>query len=493
MSAGPAFILKEVWYQLPDSLLQDYKESIDEYISEVTGKIYTESLQNALFYRILNEFENSGYPLCRISTVKFTLDSLENHKLGVVLRIDINPGSKILINGLKLPTESDIDVSYLEKLFRFKKYEVYQKDRIERYEKILRRQDFIKTAGQSVLVKNKEDEYFLKLAFEKAPSTTLDGVVGYIPPPANDPDESGYFTGLFNIGLKNLFGTGRRMDVYWQKPDRFSEEFKVRYREPFLLGLPFHVGGVLHRLVRDTTYIEWEYSLNTEVPINENLSGFARLFNREVYPDSLASRQLRLPQTSALHTEIGLRWDTKDDPYNPKSGLIFSAYFDYGTQKNVGPAYLLQEDSLVARTNVRKVTGEAAFFRETFKNQVLALNFRTVLIAYQGDQVRPPDMFWFGGATTIRGYRENQFFGDQVGWLNTEYRFLIGPQSRLFVFADFGYYSRNLPEEKEEYLLGYGAGLSFPGPLGILQVDYGLARNLNFSQGKIHFRIINEF
>jgi outer membrane protein insertion porin family len=172
---------------------------------------------------------------------------------------------------------------------------------------------------------------------------------------------------------------------------------------------------------------------------------------------------------------------------------VFSAYFDYGTQKNVGPAYLLQEDSLVSRTNVRKVTGEAAFFRETFKNQVLALNFRTVLIAYQGEQVRPPDMFWFGGATTIRGYRENQFFGDQVGWLNTEYRFLIGPQSRLFVFADFGYYSRNLPDEKEEYLIGYGAGLSFPGPLGILQVDYGLARNLNFSEGKIHFRIINEF
>ena len=41
--------------------------------------------------------------------------------------------------------------------------------------------------------------------------------------------------------------------------------------------------------------------------------------------------------------------------------------------------------------------------------------------------------------------------------------------------------------------MGYGAGLSFPGPLGILQVDYGLAKDLNFREGKIHFRLINEF
>jgi outer membrane protein insertion porin family len=250
---------------------------------------------------------------------------------------------------------------------------------------------------------------------------------------------------------------------------------------------------MLHRLVRDTTYIEWEYSMNAEVPINENLSGFIRLFNREVYPDSLASLQLRLPQTRAIHTEIGMKWDTRSDIYNPKAGMVFSAYFDYGTQRNVGPQYLLEEDSLADRTNVRKVRGEFAFFWEGFKNQVLALHLHSILIGYQGTQVRPPDMFWFGGATTVRGYRENQFFGDRVGWLNLEYRFLVGPRSRLFIFTDFAYYSRELPEEKEEYLVGYGAGISFPGPLGILQVDYGLARNLSFSEGKIHFRLINEF
>ncbi|MEJ2636415.1 MAG: hypothetical protein P8184_14130 [Calditrichia bacterium] len=45
----------------------------------------------------------------------------------------------------------------------------------------------------------------------------------------------------------------------------------------------------------------------------------------------------------------------------------------------------------------------------------------------------------------------------------------------------------------QEILLGYGLGIRLTGPLGLLQVDYGLADGLPFREGKIHFRIINEF
>jgi len=493
ITAGPQFRLLGVHWELSDSLKEHYQTLIEENVRNYTDRPYTDELQQALFRSVIQLFENSGYPLCRIKTEGFQLDSLEANRLGIWLNLQVEEGPTVKLMGLRVPPESDISTRYLERVFRFKKNEVYDENRIERYTRLLRKQDFIKSVESIDLVYGLDSLYYLQLRFEKSPSTTLDGVVGYIPPPVNDPTQNGYFTGLFNIGLKNLFGTGRRLDVYWQKPDRYSEDFRVRYREPFLLGLPFHLGGTLHRLVRDTTYIEWEYSLNAEVPISENLSGFARFYNREVFPDSLASLQLRLPQTRAYHSELGLRWDTRDEPFNPKQGQVFSLFFDYGTQKNVGPEYLIQQDTLVSESNVTKVTGEVATFLQFFRNQVLALHFHGILIGYEGTAVRPPDMFWFGGATTVRGYRENQFFGAKVGWVNTEYRFLVGPRSRLFIFGDFAYYSRQEPEFKEEFLVGYGAGISFPGPLGILQVDYGLARGLSFSEGKIHFRIINEF
>jgi outer membrane protein assembly factor BamA len=493
LTAGPYFILSDVVWNLPDSLRPEFQNQISEKVQLYTGKTYTDELQKDLFRSLVSLFENDGYPLCRIETIGFDIDSLKNSRMGFILRIDINPGDKVNISSLRLPQNSDISVRYLERVFRFKKNEIFRQQAVERYERLLRRQDFIRKTDPPELLVGADSLYVLQLNFEKAPSTSLDGIVGYIPPPLNEPSRNGYFTGLFNIGLRNLLGTGRRLDVFWQKPDRYSEEFRVKYREPFVFGLPFNMGGMMHRLIRDTTYIEWEYSVGAEFPLSEFLTASARFYSRDVFPDSLASRRQRLPQTHSVSTELGVSWDTRDEIYNPRRGLLFSINFDYGTQRNVGPYYLLQEDSLVDKTDVTKMRGEFSVFLPVFRKQVIAAELHTVLIGYQGEKVRPPDMFWFGGATTLRGYREDQFFGDRVGWANLEYRFLLAPLSRMFVFTDLGYFSREMPEPQKEFLVSYGVGIGFPGPLGILQVDYGLARGSSFSEGKIHFRIINEF
>ena len=493
LNPGMRFILKEVDWQLVDSLKIRFGEQILDIIHDNAGRPFTADLQEQMFQRILEIFENSGYPLCQIKTIGFDLDSLDNELKGFILKIEIIPENKITLKGLRLAAKSEISTRYLERTFGFKSGEIYRKTRIEKYQRLLEKQDFIKSIQTPRVVVGSDSLYFLKLNFEENPSTAFDGVVGYIPPPVNQPEVNGYFTGLFNIGLRNLFGTGRKMDIFWQKPDRYSEEFRVKYREPFVFGLPIHAGLELHRLIRDTTYIEWEYALSGEIPLNENLTGLARFYTRQVYPDSLASIVQRLPQTKAVHSVIGFDWDTRNRLYNPTRGFLLSTLYDYGTQRNVGPAYLIKEDSLVEKTNVTKLTGRLALFLQFFKRQVLTLDFHGVLIGYQGQKVQIPDMFWFGGATTVRGYRENQFYGDRVVWLNTEYRFLVGPRSRFFVFTDGAYYSREVPEFKKEYLLGYGLGFRFPGPIGDLQVDYGLAKGTSFSEGKIHFRLINNF
>jgi outer membrane protein insertion porin family len=107
--------------------------------------------------------------------------------------------------------------------------------------------------------------------------------------------------------------------------------------------------------------------------------------------------------------------------------------------------------------------------------------------------LRPPDQVWFGGARTVRGFREDQFFARRVAWLNTEYRLLLGPRTRFFVFTDNAFYSRDYPDKVDQWLTSYGLGLRLEGPLGIMQVDYGLEKGASFQEGKLHFRVINEF
>lgn len=493
ISPGVQFLLGETTLHFPDSLQEQFLPGLKEASQPYVKKPYSVDSQKQLLNSLVSVFENSGYPLCKIRTGGFTIDSLNERQKLVHLRLDILPGPLVRLQGIRLPLKLRNTADYLSRTLRFRRGEMYREKRIRRYRQILKRLDFVKEAELPQVILGRDRSYYLYLDFKETPVTSFDGIVGYVPPPANVLNQNGYFTGLVNLGLLNVLGTGRRLDIHWQKPDRFSEEFRVKYREPFVLGLPFHSGLEMHRMVRDTTYIEWEYALNFEFPLNENLTGLFRFYNRQVFPDSLASAVLRLPRTRAVHTEMGIRWDSRDDRLNPQRGLLFSLNFDYGTQRNVGPEYLLKEDSLVSKTRVTRLTGQLHFLLQFWKRQVLSLDFHTVFIGFQNQPVRLPDMFWFGGATTIRGYREQQFFAPRVGWLNTEYRFSLGPRSNFFVFTDVGYYSRQVPDKKEELVTGYGVGVRFPAPLGMLQVDYGLAKGLTFREGKIHFRVVNAF
>ncbi len=107
-------------------------------------------------------------------------------------------------------------------------------------------------------------------------------------------------------------------------------------------------------------------------------------------------------------------------------------------------------------------------------------------------------MFRFGGANTLRGYRENQFLGSRVAWTNAEYRFLLGRRSFFFGFLDTGYYSRPADIEQslpasEAFKYGYGIGLRTDTPLGNISVSFALGQGDSFSQGKIHIGLINDF
>ena len=85
-----------------------------------------------------------------------------------------------------------------------------------------------------------------------------------------------------------------------------------------------------------------------------------------------------------------------------------------------------------------------------------------------------------------------------MAWSNIEYRYLISRRSYLFAFFDSGYYLVNGDESKKivetsAFKNGYGFGMSFETGIGLLSVSYALASGEGFSDGKIHFGIINQF
>ena len=489
---GRQLFLDSLTFSGLDSVPEILHEDILETATPYRNAVYTSALINGLFRDLLIVFENNGFPLAKLNTGAFDIRETEKG-WGLNLEVDVAPGDSISIAYLSFPKQQNNIGPYLQRTMRFQPGEQFDEQRISRYSQILSRQEFLKKVDKPVLARDADGQYFLSINFEEAPSTTLDGIVGYIPPASNQVGAEGYFTGQLNIGVRNLFGGGRKLQIFWQKPDSTSDEFRLAYREPFIFKLPIHTEVTMNRVVRGVTFIEWEYGLNFDFPLRDDLTAFLNFKNRSVFPDSLASRQLRLPITNSLATESGLHWDRRDNIKNPRKGLELRTAFEIGSQNNTGPDYLLVEDSLRKRVTVRRVSGHLGIFLPTFERQLISNELRLEFLESTGEALRLSDQFFFGGATTVRGFRESQFSAKRAFWVNSEYRFILGPQSRLFLFTDNAYYTRNVPDFKEEWLNSYGMGVRFPVPLGIVQVDFGLERGTPFREGKLHFRLLNEF
>jgi len=458
-----------------------------------TGDSYRDALVETELKQLSLFFACHGYPLAVVKPGKVSLQRGSGF-YSVDLPLGVDAGRKIAINEFLIEGNHITRDKVILRELGVRRGDLYNQDAIDQIPQNLNRLGFFKNVqAPAVLIKDSVTTV-LKIDVEEGNTTTFDGIVGYIPATAGQTAQAGYFTGLIQLGFRNLFGTGRRFDVNWKKPDRYSDEFKLSYEEPWIFNMPVNLGGSLERIVRDTTYLDRSYTLFSTVRFSSNFHLKFQLITKSTIPDSDASKNLRLTNNSVLMGDVGLEYDSRDLPYNPRRGLLYHAYYSIGVKKNNGPSYLLEEDSLARREHLQSVRLDFAYYISLSGNQVWSSNFIGKSMTSNKNQLQISDHFWFGGASTVRGYRENQFHGTSVAWCNLEYRFLTGRDSRIFLFNDWGYYYYKVDSEKHEDILpGYGLGLRFRTPLGILGVDYGLGRGDTFATGKIHFSVVNMF
>jgi outer membrane protein insertion porin family len=475
---------------IPDSLsIEDLENLVDFNEGDIYRKDYIES-EIALIGQFYAE---NGYPLATVDITKTSLRTEDEIKY-IDIEIKINSGTVIQVNDIIIRGNQSTRDEVILRELGIKNGQRYNQKKIDDVPKQLNHLGFFSEISPVRAIGLRGGRTDLLIEVKETSTTTFDGIIGYIPPPQTNTSEEGYFTGLINLNFRNLFGTGRKFEVNWRKPDKYSEEFRIFYEEPWIFNFPMNLGAGLERIVRDTTYIERSYFLNSTFKLSAEFKGFLNISHAEVVPDSLASRTLRMTRNTTTEGEIGVQYDTRDFPINPRKGVRYMASFSFGTKENSGPEYLIKEDSLALREGIKKIRGQLSYFQRLWQNQVLALNFNGSHIEGDRDQLQLSDHFWFGGFGSLRGYRENQFHGTSVSWVNLEYRFILGRNSRVFLFNDWGFYQyEDAAGIKNDILAGYGVGIRFDTPLGVMGVDYGLGRGDTFSTGKIHFGIINSF
>ncbi|MBW4611205.1 MAG: BamA/TamA family outer membrane protein [Hassallia sp. WJT32-NPBG1] len=182
--------------------------------------------------------------------------------------------------------------------------------------------------------------------------------------------------------------------------------------------------------------------------------------------------------------------DERDNPFNPTKGSILSLSTEQSVPIGLGNISMNR-----LRANYSQFLPVKLY--DSKNPQVFALNVQggTVL----GD-LPPYDAFNLGGPNSVRGYDAGDVgSGRSYILASAEYRFPVLPILGGVLFADFGSDlgtgdtvlgnpagARNKPGSG----FGYGAGVRFDSPLGLIRADYGINDQ---GESRLHFGIGQRF
>ncbi|HNR67236.1 MAG TPA: BamA/TamA family outer membrane protein [bacterium] len=432
-----------------------------------------------------------GYAFSRFDLVKSTLATENFEQAGLVLGFNLALGPALVIQDIQIIGNTLTKKEVILREARLRPGMSFNQKTVDRAVSRLMRTGYFRQVLPPVVFLSEGDQGGLLLTVEEGTTSRFDGILGYTPGVEN---ESGYFTGLLDISLGNLLGTGRFLAAHWQKRDRKTQELEFRYREPWIAGLPVSIGFGFEQLIQDTTYVDRAIDLDLDLPLLENLVGSAGISRRDVSPDSLGSALLGLPKSRTWTAKLGFALDTRDDLVNPRTGFYYHSSGEVGKKKNLGPENLLAELNLAQDVDIKRFTLDVEWYVPLFKRQLVALSLHGRQLKSNENPIPLPDLFRLGGAKSMRGYREDQFLGSSVVWSNLEFRYWLGRRSRVFVFLDGGYYSRTAQNVRTEaFRSGYGLGFRLQTGLGVMGIDYGLGKGDDLMNGKLHISLINEF
>jgi len=485
----PAYI-NSIHFEGIDSIAE--KKLLDTY-EFIEGNLLSEPEIVNSFDAVLDHFENAGHPFARviISSITFEFDSSDAiYHADIFLKLERSNES--IIDKIEISGNDDTKDFVILREINFRPGERYSYKKIKDIPRKLNRLRFFDPVNEPTYYLNSKNEGILKITVRERQTNNFDGVVGYVP---GSKDEKGYVTGLVNVSMRNLLGTGRAAAVRWQKIDRYSQELGLRYLEPYIFGFPFNIQADFYQKQQDTTFVQRKVNGSIEYLATEEIS-FAFIFGTESVIPTLSEKPVFTVYNSSLFTTgVNVKIDTRDDPYAPTEGLLFINSYSYSRKNIHGPAEFITP-KLNTKTSLQRIVIDFNIYYELFKRQIVALGLHGKEL--QGPLLEISDLFRLGGTNSLRGYRENQFLGSRIFWSNTEYRLLLTQRTFAFLFFDTGYYLRKgdellKVEENSAFKIGYGLGINLETGLGILAVSYALAKGETFSEGKIHFGLVNEF
>ena len=469
-------------------------------------KLFTQVALERGIERIQALYSEHGYPKIEIEPKNI---QLLPETSTINFELHIREGTQVRIGEVKVSGLKKTKAKVALREIHVKPNDNFKQRDIDTSYRRLRNLGYFYQVNPNVLEAGEtEDRINFHARVTEARTGQLSGVIGYAPPDS-DADAAPQLTGVLEARETNLLGTGRQLNLYWKSG--LLKILRIGYAEPWIFGKPLTIGieyGQLQQRTPDRGQLQG-FPDNASETVSEEQSGnvsattdFGRVFEgimtlgykrinvpnvappsgtpptldfqTPIFSDSRAVSPIEPTPYIGTKYSVTLRLtrDTRDYFLNPTRGRRDSIAFE------------------VSRSDfrLRKAWLSLQQYFPTWRKQTVAVELHGA--ATWGVNIPPTELFYLGGATTLRGYDEDWFSGARRVYANLEYRFLVGPDSQIFVFTDLGAVTLiETPSVFDTLRVGYGVGARLESRGGILRINYGLAAGDSLLRGKIHVNL----
>ena len=457
--------------------------------------------------------ENNGYPFCQVYLIDIHIDAPQTGDIAAKLHWQL--GKRYTLDSLQISGKLRISHTYLAHYLGLQRGTVYDESRILKIRDRLRELPFLEETQTAVVAfgaSRARPHLFLK----RKRASQFDALVGFLP--SSKAGGALLITGNATLGFQNLLGYGEQFKATWTQARAESPEATVYVNVPYLLGLPLGADADFQLYKRDTSYSEVRGTFGVQYHLiaNDYVKVFWSTNSTTLLTTDTTTIRLthRLPAILDVENNaFGVMYHAErlDYRFNPRKGFELTLRGSAGI-KTIQPNALITNlkdpnqpafdyatlyDTLSKRTTQYRAFAKADYYIPLGQRSVIRLggNGGSVWGAsplYRNEQYR------IGGARLLRGFDEESFYATIYGVATLEYRFLVGQNSYLSLFADRAYIAdQSIAAHRYDRPTGIGAGITLETKAGILALSLAFGQQqqaaFDLNAAKVHFGYVSLF
>jgi outer membrane protein assembly factor BamA len=454
------------------------------------------------FSSILSYYQNRGYPFAALTKERTEIIPDSTLRTTFVrFQYTLDPGSIYYIDSIILEGKIRENPKFVQNLIRIHPGQLYRYSEIKEIPGILNNSIYYQRVKKPEEIFSQDGKVKLRIPIEARKASRFDGLVGLLPPVDNTAKVQ--VTGLLDFVLVSPFSSGEILALKFEQLPSLSQRLALKYQQPWLFNLPLKVETELNLLKQDTTFLNRFFKITPSWMLSQRVQIKGWYRNKtSVLLSTVPWRNTRStpPVLDSYETTLGFGFEYEKLDYriNPSKGFVFRLDAGAGNRtirRNPG-LDSFDYASIQLKYPAREVQLEVQWFFSPINRNVILLANRS----FRLDQVQyfRNELAQIGGARSLRGFNENQFFARYYTIFTFEYRFLLDENSNLFVFFDQGRLEWREPGLKEiSTPSGIGAGINFDTKAGILNLTFatGKVGDIPFSPSRprVHFGIVSLF